>query len=181
MNRDLTWNCDELEWTRIRKHNRELHRHTSQAIKLTIYEEEEEPGLFPQQEGHGKLPLPLQAGHVVGLLESSNENIFWLMVPRALHRAQGILVTPPHSIHNFKSLQFQVTQRKQNPHTKSIIFQKPIPRISFVTVANKKEHPSEQPFVADEDPNGWGGRSEIHGTLLLFQITLSSYCNSRKI
>lgn len=57
------------------------------------------------------MPLPLQAGHVVGLLESSNENIFWLMVPRALHRAQGILVTPPHSIHNFKSLRCSLAMK----------------------------------------------------------------------
>lgn len=69
--------------------------------------EEEEVDLFPEQQGHGKLPLPLQAGQVVGLLLPSKENILSFKVPRALHLTHGILVTPPHSIHNFKSLQSQ--------------------------------------------------------------------------
>jgi hypothetical protein len=69
--------------------------------------QEEEPDLFPQQDGHGKLPLPLHAGHVVGLLLPAKGTTFWFRVPRDVHLTQGILVTPPHSIHKFKSLQPQ--------------------------------------------------------------------------
>lgn len=100
--------------------------------------EEEELDLFPEQQGHGKLPLPRQAGQVVRFVLLSKETIPSFTVPRALHLAHGILVTPPHSAHNFKSLQPQT-----HIHTKN---NQPIveihnPSLEFVAVTERVYKP----------------------------------------